>query len=215
MILLPLRVGNGCDDIGLESREMGVTRKGPDSRRRELNEPFLPPVAWSCIWSTSHFPRLSAAKYWRAVISHDVRLTQRISKRSRTASWAQSHRVGVGASCDNGRQGYWLLMKGEAGMVVLPSETLSLISSMPFPVGSDGKASACNAGDPGSIPGLGRSPGEGNGHPLQHSCLENSMDGEAGWSTVHGVAKSQTWPSNFTFTFFQTIWILNVPPRFL
>ena len=46
----------------------------------------------------------------------------------------------------------------------------------PFPGGSDGKASACNAGDPGSIPGLGRSPGEGNDNPLQYSCLENSMD---------------------------------------
>ena len=45
-----------------------------------------------------------------------------------------------------------------------------------FPGGSDGKASACNAGDQGSIPGLGRSPGEGNGNPLQHSCLENPMD---------------------------------------
>ena len=45
-----------------------------------------------------------------------------------------------------------------------------------FPGGSDGKASACSAGDQGSIPGLGRSPGEGNGNPLQYSCLENSMD---------------------------------------
>ena len=45
-----------------------------------------------------------------------------------------------------------------------------------FPGGSDGKVSACNAGDLGSIPGLGRSPGEGNGNPLQHSCLENPMD---------------------------------------
>ena len=48
-----------------------------------------------------------------------------------------------------------------------------------FPGGSDGKASACNAGDPGLIPGSGRSPGEGNGNPLQHSCLENPMDGGA------------------------------------
>ena len=48
-----------------------------------------------------------------------------------------------------------------------------------FPGGSDGKASARNAGDPGSIPGLGRSPGEGNGNLLQHSCLENTMDGGA------------------------------------
>ena len=48
-----------------------------------------------------------------------------------------------------------------------------------FPGGSDGKASACNAGDPGLIPGWGRSPGEGNGNPLQHSCLENPTDGGA------------------------------------
>ena len=47
-----------------------------------------------------------------------------------------------------------------------------------FPGVSDGKASTCNAGDTGSIPGLGRSRGEGNGNPLQHSCLENPMDGE-------------------------------------
>ena len=61
-----------------------------------------------------------------------------------------------------------------------------------FPGGSEGKASACNAGDPGSIPGLGRSPGEGNGNPLQYYCLENPMDRGAWWATVHGVAKSRT-----------------------
>jgi len=54
------------------------------------------------------------------------------------------------------------------------------------------KASACNAGDPGSIPGLGRSPGEGNGNPLQYSCLENSMDRGVWQATVHGVTKGQT-----------------------
>ncbi len=70
-----------------------------------------------------------------------------------------------------------------------------------FPGGSDGKASAYNAGDLGLIPGLGRSPGEGNGNPLQYSCLENPMDGGAWWATVHGVAKSRTRLSNFTFTF--------------
>ena len=67
-----------------------------------------------------------------------------------------------------------------------------------FPGDSDSKASAHNAGDPGLIPGLGRSPGEGNGNPLQYSCLENSMDGGTWWATVHGVAKSQTRLSNFT-----------------
>ena len=67
-----------------------------------------------------------------------------------------------------------------------------------LPGGLDGKASTCNAGDPGSIPGLGRYPGEGNGNPLQYSCPENSMDGGAWWATVHGVTKSQTQLSDFT-----------------
>ena len=68
-----------------------------------------------------------------------------------------------------------------------------------FPGGSEVKASAYNAGDLGSIPGLGRSPGEGNGNPFQYSCLENPMDGGAWWAAVHGVTKSQTRLSNFTF----------------
>ena len=58
------------------------------------------------------------------------------------------------------------------------------------PGGSEVNASVCNAEDLGSIPGLGRSPGEGNGNPLQYSCLENPMGGGARWATVHGVAKS-------------------------
>ena len=57
--------------------------------------------------------------------------------------------------------------------------TSHYLCSTGFPGGSDGKASACNEEDPGSIPGSGRSPGEGNGNPLQYSCLENSMDGGA------------------------------------
>ena len=63
---------------------------------------------------------------------------------------------------------------------------LLLISS------SDGKEPACNAGDGGLIPGLRRSPVVGNGNPLQYSCLEDSMDREAWWATVHRVAKNQT-----------------------
>ena len=61
-----------------------------------------------------------------------------------------------------------------------------------FPGDSDGKESACNAGDLGSIPGSGRSPGEGNGYPLQYSCLENPMDRGPWQATVHGVTKSRT-----------------------
>ena len=72
---------------------------------------------------------------------------------------------------------------------------------MGFPGDSDGKAFAPSVGDPGLIPGLGRSPGKGNGNPLQYCCLENSMDGGAWWATVHRVSKSQTQLSDFTFTF--------------
>ena len=66
------------------------------------------------------------------------------------------------------------------------------LHSKGFPSDSDGKESAYSAGDPGSIPVLKRSPGEGNGYPLQYSCLENSMDRGAWQATVHGVAKSWT-----------------------
>ena len=66
-----------------------------------------------------------------------------------------------------------------------------------FPGSSEGKASACNAGDLGSIPGLGRSPGEGKVYPLQYSDLENSMD-----YTVHGVTKSRTGLSDFHYSLY-------------
>ena len=65
-----------------------------------------------------------------------------------------------------------------------------ITNGLGFPNGSDVKESAYNAGDPGLILGLGRSPGEGNGYPLQYSCLENSMDRGAWWAIVHGVAES-------------------------
>ena len=68
-----------------------------------------------------------------------------------------------------------------------------------FPCGSDGKASACNMGDLGSIPGSGRSSGEENGNPLQYLYLENPMDGGTWYATVHVVTKNQTWLSDFTF----------------
>ena len=69
-----------------------------------------------------------------------------------------------------------------------------------FPCGSDGKESACNAGALDLIPGLGRSL-EGNGNPLQYSCLENSMNRGAWWAIVHGVENSLTRLSDYTFTF--------------
>ena len=65
------------------------------------------------------------------------------------------------------------------------------VAPLGFP-GKDGKESVCNAGDLGSIPGPGRSPGEGNGNQLQYSCLENPRDRGAWRATVHGVSKSRT-----------------------
>ena len=82
-----------------------------------------------------------------------------------------------------------------------------------FSGGSDSKESACNTGDLGSIPGLGRTPGEWKGYPLQYSGLENSMD-----CIVHGVAK-RTWLSGFHFTsflcplFLLCVWLLIIPPK--
>ena len=88
---------------------------------------------------------------------------------------------------------------GQSGLQVVPDP---LLYSYPvlyhggFPGGSDSKESACNAGDLGLIPGSGRSPGEGNGNTLQYSCLDNFMDRETWWATVHGVTESRTWLSN-------------------
>jgi len=71
---------------------------------------------------------------------------------------------------------------------------ISVFLSLPrgLPGGSDSKESASNAGDPNSIPGSGRSPGEGNGYPIQYSCLENPINRGASWATVRGVTKSWT-----------------------
>ena len=79
---------------------------------------------------------------------------------------------------------------GHAG-VTSPSLIQSARSG--FPSGSDGKESACSAGDPGSIPGSGSSPGEGNGNLLRYPCLKNSMDRGAWWTTCHRATKSQIW----------------------
>ena len=73
---------------------------------------------------------------------------------------------------------------------------IALTLYLGFPGGLDSKESACSVGDMGSIPGLRRSPGEGNGNPLQYCYLENSMDRGAWWAPVHGVAKSRTWLSD-------------------
>ena len=100
---------------------------------------------------------------------------------------------------------------------VLEGSLVFLLSSQHFQAhcGSEGKASAGNVGDLGSNLGSGRSPGEGNGNPVQYSCLKNPMDRGVWWATVHGVAKSQTRLSDFTFTFFQHFHQLTLHPAFM
>ena len=84
------------------------------------------------------------------------------------------------------------------GEIIGLDSSTGLLIFLCIPGGSEVKASACNEGDLSSIPGSGSSPGEGNGNPLQYSCLENPKDGGAWWATVHGVAKSPTRLSDFT-----------------
>ena len=89
-------------------------------------------------------------------------------------------------SCDPSRGSKGRSMQPTLRMLYFVPST-----EMGFLGGSDSKESACNEGDSGSILALGRSPGEGNGNPLQHSCLENPLDGGAWQARVHGVAKSE------------------------
>ena len=82
------------------------------------------------------------------------------------------------------------------GLRIVPSSNECVRQMLGFPGGPGDKESACNVGDPGSIPGLGSSPGEGNGYPLQYSCLHNYMDIGASRATAHGITKSQRKLSN-------------------
>ena len=92
-----------------------------------------------------------------------------------------------------------LVWEPTSSLLVLCPRALNHLTCS-FPGGSDNKESACNARDLSLIPGSGRSPGEGNGYPLQYSCLENSMDRRAWRATVHGVAESWTRFSNSMIT---------------
>ena len=89
--------------------------------------------------------------------------------------------------------GLSLVAAGETYTLAVVHRSLTAVASLvDFPGGSDSKESAFNAGDLGLILGSGRSPGEGNGYPLQYSCLENSMDRRTCRATVHGVTKRLT-----------------------
>ena len=86
---------------------------------------------------------------------------------------------------------WWILSK-HCGNHFTVYTYIYYIIILELPCNSNGKELACNTGNLGSNPGSGRSSGEGNGNPLQHSCLENPMDREAWWATFHGVAKNWT-----------------------
>ena len=124
--------------------------------------------------------------------------------------------ITTGAFMDSAAQG----AKAESQMgcqdsisTISPSEEENqhALSFICFPGDSEVKVSAWNAGDPGSIPGSGRSPGEGNGNPLQYSCLENPMEGGAWQATVHGVAElDMTERLHFHFQFYLNITVCMV-----
>ena len=103
---------------------------------------------------------------------------------------------------------YWLFFFMKTWIFLL----LTPLHRLGFPVGSDGKETACNAGDMGSIPGSERSPWRGHGTPLQYYCLENSMNRAVWLATVHGVAKSRThWATSLslcTFVHWRRKWQL-------
>ena len=100
-------------------------------------------------------------------------------------------------SQENSNDSVWLEWKVMASKHTHSDYFMFTIYYNGFPGGSDSKESACNAGDPGSIPGLGRSPGEGTGNPLQYSCLQNPLD-RGGWrATVHWLQRvRQDWVIN-------------------
>ena len=112
--------------------------------------------------------------------------TQTNKQTNKTKGFPHSS-VGKASACSAGDPGSIPGLGRSTGKGWLPIQVV-----LGFPCGSAGKESTCNAGDLGSIPALGRSPGEGKGYPLQYFGQENSMD-----CIVHGVAKNQTWLSDF------------------
>ena len=135
---------------------------------------------WAAVYgvtqSRTRLKRLSRVRYAQFVRNHQTAIQ---SGRTSLHPHQQLRRVPVAPySCQH--------------LVLSVFWILTILISVGFPGGSEVKASACKAGDPGSIPRSGRSAGEGNGNPLQYSCLENPMDRRAWQVTVHGVGKSRT-----------------------
>ena len=116
-------------------------------------------------------------------------LTERLLKRFTKYGWCFSLPDRAHSSLQSAKMGVLRFQEQRALGGVLRQKELPVTLILPGPNGSVGKESACNAGELRSFPGLGRSPGEVNGNPLQYSCLKNPMDREAWWAAVHGVAR--------------------------
>ena len=142
--------------------------------------------AWKIPW-TEEPGRLQSM--WSLRVGHDWETSLSLSCiRERNGNPLQ-------CSClENPRDGgaWWAAIYGSYRVGHDWSDLAAAAATVMLPGGSDSKESTCSAGDPGSVPGSGRSPGEGHGNALQRSCLENSMDRRDWWDPVHGVAESDT-----------------------
>ena len=150
-------------------------------------KPAFPLSPFTFIQSLFKFPRSVIAKFW---ISTRFRKQEWSGFRSSPAVLLQT---AMGTNKCGGVFGLLSSLHSSA------LHTALVLNWRSFPGGSDGKESACNAGDPSFIPVSGKSPGKGNGHLLQSSCLKNSVDRGTWWAAVHRVTKSQTRLSNWHF----------------
>ena len=156
------------------------------------------PTQWTCVWTNSR-------KQWRTGkpgvlqfmvlqrVGHGL-ATEQTSKRLFIHLPLMSSLVAQMVKNLSAMQEIWVGLLGQK--ICWRSDRLPTPVFLSFPGGSGGEESVCNVGDLGSISGLGRSPGEGKGHPLQYSCLGNHRDRRTWWATVHGVAWSQIQLSN-------------------
>ena len=149
-----------------------ATERTLDSPNTDSNFPFFPPHPRGLSLHTASLSQLRDSHCHKGTFQSEVFFLLRIMC---PMQWL---RVQV-------------LMSGTSWVQILSLPIISL-----FPCGSDGKESACSAGDAGSVPGLGRAPGEGNDYLLHYSCLENSMNRGTWQATFHGITKSWIWLSD-------------------
>ena len=155
---------------------------------------FSPPlnISWRCLYISREYVLTLFHKY----ILFFYMMYHNQFNQSRDLCYFQSSATKNNAEINNPDMSFyifWLFIDIDELSSI---EVILIYFSPGFPGGPDGEESACDTGNLGSSPWLGRSPGEGNGYSLQYSCLENSMDRGAWQATVHGVTKSRTWPSN-------------------